>query len=261
MKSDAMPIVTLTTDLGYDDHYAALLKGGILSRVPEASIIDITHNVKAFDIVQAALLLRSCWREFPAGSIHIVSVNDLGMADPSFVCIDAHDHYFIGPDNGIFSLLFDRSPSHIVRLRTPTTPATFPQARVCGEAVRILAHGGNLHRLGTPTPSIDQRMALQPVINKNLIQGSVIHIDHYQNAVANISRDLFDRTVDNRPFSVIVKRHPPIQTIHNTYAEVTVGETLCLFNSANLLEIAINAGKAAGLLSIEYGDPVRIIFD
>ena len=104
-------------------------------------------------------------------------------------------------------------------------------------------------------------MSIQPVTGKNFIQGAVIHIDHYKNVIANISRELFDRIGEQRSFSIIIKRNPPIRHIHSSYAEVSVGETLCLFNSANLLEVAINAGAAAGLLSIECGDPIRIDFD
>ena len=102
-----MPIITLTTDLGLKDHYVASVKGAILSQIPDINIVDITHNIDAFNISQTAYVIRNCYKNFPAGSIHILGVDAELSIDNSHLAVFAGGHYFIGTDNGTFPLLFD----------------------------------------------------------------------------------------------------------------------------------------------------------
>ena len=255
-----MPIVTLTTDFGWKDHYAATIKGAMLSRSPDLTLVDITHNIKTYDIVQAALLLRSTFRNFPPGSIHVVSVNDLAERNPRFVCLEAEDHYFVGPDNGLFSLVFEQPPAHISELLFDN-PSTFPLKDIYSRAVQQLAEGGSVRELGPPLDRLVERISLQPVISPTLIRGSVIYIDNYENVMINISRELFERLRQERPFALYFKRHDPLRQLSRTYADVPVGEPLCLFNSGDLLEIAINMGRAASLLGLDIDDTVQIEFE
>lgn len=255
-----MPIVTLTTDFGWKDHYAAILKGAMLSRSADLTLVDITHNIKTYDIVQAALILRSTFRDFPKGSIHVVSVNDLAEQPPRFVCLEAEGHFFVGPDNGLFSLVFDQPPGDICELLFDD-PSTFPLKDIYGRAVQQLAEGKSVRELGPPLENLMERISLQPVISPSLIRGSVIYIDNYGNVMINISRELFERVREDRPFALYFKRHDPLRKLSRLYADVPVGEPLCLFNSGGLLEIAINMGTAAGLLGLDIDDTVQIEFE
>lgn len=254
-----MPIVTLTTDFGWQDYYIALLKGAILCQNQHVNIIDITHNVNNYDIVQAAFLFKNAWRAFPKGSIHLLSVNDYNEEHVAFIATRFQGHYFVGPDNGLFSLIFDEQPEEIVSLPY-AEESRFPLKDVYAQAVGDLASGKPLHEIGAPLESYIQRLTFKPVTGKDQIRGAIIHIDKYHNAVLNISRALFNQIGQDRSFALYFKRHDPITKLSTHYYEVPVGEILCLFNSADLLEIAINKGKADVLLGLKIEDPVQIDF-
>jgi len=254
-----MPVVTLTTDFGQKDYYVAVIKGALLQRDERLNLIDITHQVNNYDIVQAAFLFKQAWPCFPAGSIHLISVNDLYSPDHRFLLVREGGHYFIGPDNGLFSLIFDPLPEDIVVLPFPEKDR-FPLSTVFAEAVAQLLEGKPWNELGTPAGEIVRRITFQPVIGPARIRGSVIHIDNYENAIVNISRELFEQVGCQRPFSLFFKRHDPITKISHHYYEVPVGETLCWFNSADLMEISINMGKASSLLGLQVEDTVQVDF-
>lgn len=254
-----MPIITLTTDFGYTDYYAALLKGAILTQEPQATLVDITHNIPQHDIVQGAFILKNAYSAFPKKTIHILSVNNFYTKNNSFLVLEKEDYFFIGPDNGIFSLLFDQQPEHIYRLPNESG-GTFPMAAIFAQAVSHLAKGKLLSELGQPLTQLEQRLTLQPVIAPSQIRGSVIHVDHYENVIVNIRKTLFDTVGHGRPFSLFFKRHDPIQELCTSYNDVPIGEQLCLFNAAGYLEIAINMGKAASLFSLGIDDTIQIDF-
>ena len=111
-----MPLVTLTSDFGLDDYYVAVIKGAMLCQNQNLNIVDITHNVKNYDIVQGAFVLKNAYSSFPKGSIHILSVNNFYTEHYCFLAVRYDEHYFIGPDNGVFSLLFDEKPEDVYEL-------------------------------------------------------------------------------------------------------------------------------------------------
>lgn len=253
-----MQIVTLTTDFGLDDYYVAMLKGAMLQRNPALKIVDITHKVKPYDIVQGAFVMKNSFDSFPPGSLHIVTVNN-SSEEFSFIAFSHLGHYFIGPDNGIFSLMFSDLPEQIFRL-DHDADSPFPLKNVLAEAVDHLSSGKPIFEIGMPAGDTERRIALQPVITTSQIRGSVIYIDHYDNAVVNVPKDLFEKVRNQRSFALFFKRHDPITKLSHHYNDVPVGETLCLFNSASFLEIAINMGKASSMLGLKLDDVVQIDF-
>jgi S-adenosyl-L-methionine hydrolase (adenosine-forming) len=254
-----MSIVTLTTDFGEQDYYAAALKGTILSQCQSVLFIDITHQIKGYNIAQAAYMLRFSYRNFPEGTIHIIAVNNFYAPSPTYVAVEHRGHFFIAPDNGIFSLLFDEIPAE--RYLLPVDYHNIDTyKRLYANAVTHIAEGKSLSEIGVFVENLTQRFSLQPVTNESQIRASVIHIDNYENVILNVTRDLWERFSFFRRFTVFYKRNEPINELSIAYSDVSVGETLCLFNSANHLEIAINMGKAASLLSMEIEDTVIIEF-
>ncbi|MCP3929509.1 MAG: SAM-dependent chlorinase/fluorinase [Bacteroidetes bacterium] len=254
-----MPVVTFTSDLGLQDYYVAMIKGAILCKKKGLNIVDVTHQIPHYDIVQGAFVLKNTWTSFPKGSIHLISVNNFYGKKNTFLAIRHEGHYFIGPDNGLFSLLFDSLPKDIYELPFKVK-SNFPLKEVFASAVGYIANEKPFNEIGIPIESIEKRITLQPVISPSQIRGSVIHIDNYENVILNISQPLFERIANGRLFSLFFKRHNPIKKLSKNYSDVPVGETLCLFNSAGLLEIAINMGKAAGLLGLKKDDTVQIDF-
>ncbi len=254
-----MSLITLTTDLGLRDHYAASIKGAILSRAPGAVLVDISHNVSNFDIVQAAYIFKNCWSNFPSGALHLISVNDLGASSRRFLLLPYKGHFFVAPDNGLLPLIHDKADLECYELPWPDDHP-FPIREVFASVAARLAAGELPEALGPKVSQIRQRLILQPVISKSQIRGTVIYIDQYDNVVVNVSRDLFETVGKDRSFALFFKRHDPITELSSAYADRPVGEPLCLFNSAGMLEIAIHMGKAASLLGLKIDDSIQIDF-
>jgi hypothetical protein len=262
-EREKMPIVTLTTDFGEKDWYAAALKGAILKAAPEVQLIDISHQIEPFDIVQAALVLKNSWMEFPDGTIHLLAVNCVYSSQPRFVAVRHGGHYFFAPDNGILSLLLgDIALTDIRQLDDTNAPAHFAVKHIFGGALGQWVSNYDFEQLGLAFDAVLlRRILLRPVIHAHQIRGTVVHIDHFENVVLNIERELFQEVGKNRAFSLYFKRNDPIVTLSSNYSDVPMGETLCLFNSIGLLEIAINFGKAATLLGLKKEDVVELVFE
>lgn len=254
-----MPIVTFTSDFGTQDYYIAIIKGAILCQQNPIQFIDITHNIKNYDIVQASFIFKNAWQSFPKGTIHLLSINDFEHTQQGFLVIRHEDHFFIGPDNGLFWLVFEQMPQEVYRL-PPVENSNFPLKEIYANAVAHLTTEKPLSEIGVRLQNMVQRIALQPVTGKAHIRGSVVHIDNFENVIVNIHKDLFEKIGKNRSFSLYFKRHDPITQLSQNYYDVPIGEMLCRFNSADCIEIAINMGKAASLLGLNVEDVVQIDF-
>ncbi|NQV75399.1 MAG: SAM-dependent chlorinase/fluorinase [Bacteroidetes bacterium] len=257
-----MAIITLTTDLGHKDFYQAALKGSILSQLPNANIVDISHDVSAFNIPQAAFILKNAFYYFPKGTVHLIGIDSVFNEKTRYLGLSYRGHYFVGSDNGIFSLLFDEKPTEIVELNImqDLKYLHFPLSDIFPKAVTHLAKGGKLTDIGLSVSGIEEKMTIQPVIERDIIRGSVIYIDSFQNIITNITKEIFTTVQRNRDFTLFFKRNESISLLSWHYNEVPEGEKLCLFGISNHLEIAINKGNASGLLGLHLGDIVRIEF-
>lgn len=254
-----MQLITLTTDFGTLDHYAASLKGALLSVHPIIQFIDITHNVKNYNIVQSAYVVKHTFSKFPPGTIHIVAVNTFYEAQPRYLVALYRGHYFIGPDNGVFSMIFEEAATECVTITTAAVSIHMYELAYA-KAVEQITKQLPLAEIGTPVGEIMQRFSLQAITGETMIRGSVIHIDHFENVVLNITRELWNRYAYFRRFTLFFKRNDPIIELSTTYSDVPIGENLCLFNAADHLEIAINMGKAAGMLSLDIEDTIQVEF-
>lgn len=258
-----MAIITLTSDWGTRDHYLAAVKGVILSKMPDATLVDISHEIEPFDLNQASFVLRNSFRYFPKGTIHIVAVNTEADLEKPHVAIRYLNQFFIGTDNGLFSLLFDQQPDEIHEIDIPQDSDyfTFPARDVFAKAAVHLARGGDMAELGDPLPKLVERMAFRPVTSGDAIIGKVIYIDRYENIFTNISEELFKRENRNRPFHIefSVSRYR-IRQISRSYGDVPEGELVALFSTTGNLQIAINKGNAASLLGLGADDTIRVQF-
>ena len=261
-----MPIITLTTDLGIIDHYVGTVKAAILRQLADAKIVDITHQVPPFNIRHAAFVLRNCYQEFPQGTIHILGVDAEYRLDAPHIAIFANNHYFIGTENGIFSLILDVKPDKIVELNITqdSDNFTFPTKDVFVNAACHIARGGTLEVIGTPKPTFSvERSSFKATFDNNSIRGSIIHIDSYGNVISNINEDLFKKIAKGRSFTIHLgnRGHYAINKIQKKYTEVPSGEALALFISTGQLEIAMNEGSASSLMGLHLNDIIRIEFN
>ncbi len=258
-----MPVITLTSDWGLHDHYLAAVKGKILATQPGIQIIDLNHSIEPFNLAQAAFILRNAYRQFPAGTVHMVCVNAEITAEQECIAMHSEGHFFVAADNGLPGLLFDDEQKvEYARVNAGNDwQHAFPELEVFVPAACTLAETGQIEKVGGKTAKVNLQVPFRPAIDEAVITGSVIYIDSYQNAITNISRSLFDRIGKGRKFEIFIKsNHYRLSRLNDTYRETPVGELLALFNSAGLLEIAINNGNAASLLGLENGSVIRIKF-
>jgi S-adenosyl-L-methionine hydrolase (adenosine-forming) len=255
-----MPIVTLTSDWIQDDYYAATIKGKLLASCPSLNIVDISHKIPAFNTAKAAFVIKNSFHHFPEGSIHLICVNTEPSASESILAIEYEGHFFIGNDNGIFGLIFREKPSAIIELPLSENQ-DFPALDAFVGAACHIAGNGGIDGLGTVRENINKSIPRRATIDRDVINGSVIYIDSYQNAITNITRELYDRIGRGRAFEIALQsNHYKLYRINKTYGETSTGELLALFNSLDLLEVAINKGDAAGLLNLAIDSVIRIKF-
>lgn len=251
-----MAIITLTTDLGLKDHYIGSVKGSILSRFPEAAIIDISHQVPTYNIQDAAYIIKNAYPNFPKGSIHIIGIKAEQTSQSSHVIVFSDGHYFISADNGIFSFL-DSAIEKIIEL--PASISTFPTRDVFAVAATAMAKGVKMEELGKTKESLLERIPFRAATMDDMIRGTVEYIDSYGNVMCNITQTLFNQVGKGREFKIEFARYE-ILKISKTYNDVPEGEILALFNSANQLEISMNSDRANSMLNLKLNDSITIRF-
>ncbi len=257
-----MGIITLTTDLGDTDFYQAALKGSLIAHYPEVRIVDISHNIPSFDIPHAAFVLGNAFPYFPDNTVHLIGVDSIFNQHNRYVALKHENHFFVGTDNGIFSLMFKGEPSEIVELNLmqDLKYLHFPLTDIFSKAACHLAKGGDLAEIGDPLPHLLDRKLIQPIVEKDSLRGSVVYVDSFGNVISNISKELFNKVQRGRPFTVHFRRNESLNQLSWHYNEVPEGEKLCLFGISDYLEIAINKGNASELLGLDQGDIIRVDF-
>jgi S-adenosyl-L-methionine hydrolase (adenosine-forming) len=256
-----MPIVTLTTDWIQDDYYSGSIKGKLIALCPAVIIIDISHKIPAFSTSKAAFVLKNSFHHFPKGTIHLIFVDAEPVTEESILAIEYDGHFFIGNDNGIFGLLFREKPSSIIELPSPGESTSFDSMDIFVNAACRIAGGEEIASLGRARDSYKRNIPRRATIDQDVISGSVIYIDSYQNAITNITMELYERIGKGRPFEIALQsNHYKLHKINKTYSETSTGELLVLFNSLDLLEVAINKGNAAELLNLNTDSTIRIKF-
>lgn len=269
-----MPIITLTTDWKQGDYYLAALKGSLLALDHTIRIVDISHDVETFNLLQAVFILKHCYRFFKPGTIHLIGVLPQATVQAPMAFARLSDHYFVGPNDGRFSLLTYSADGRTVPLTA--LRRLLPQAAGLGTeeqvyrgpfselplftaVVRAILH--NTWELVTePCRPAPENLSL-PVSEKDSITGRVLHIDSYGNLITNIPRTLFERIRLSRRFIIYVQGpFIKITRIVANYSEAAPGETVALFNSLGLLEVALIDGHIARQEALDLTTQVIIKF-
>ena len=276
----AFPLITLTTDFGEKDPYVGAVKGAVYSALDGVRIVDISHGISPFHIVEAAYVIQNAYRSFPLGSIHIIGVDGELTPENPHVAVKLDGHYFICANNGILALLSSTMvPEKIVEINIHEhMESNFPVLDVFVAAACHIARGGTLEVIGKVTSELKQLKGIQPVVNleRNQIIGTVIYIDNYGNVVINIQRQLYKEVAKGRD-PVITVRQFRIKNIHERYSDAInfdvpidrreeAGKELAIWNSSGFLELAIyksnptSVGSASTLFGLEYRDSITINF-
>jgi len=243
-------VITLLTDFGLADYFVGAVKGAILSVNSSATIVDITHEIPPQDIEAGAFTLFAGYKTFPAGTIHVAVVDPGVGSERRPIIVSANEQFFVGPDNGLFTYIYDREPSHQIihvtadRFFRPQPSTTFHGRDIFAPVAAALSNGIAMEEFGS---EINDEIRL-PSLESPL---RIIHIDRFGNCVTNITRD--------RPPSEIVVKGRTISEFREFYGE-RAGESLfAIWGSAGFLEISVNGGSAAQVLSVKVGERIAII--
>ncbi len=255
-----MAIITFLSDFGESDHYVAAVKAKIISTYPAAQIIDISHQIAPCDIAHGAYVLKSVFRDFPKGTIHLVAVNAIGQPEDKQIAVKLEDHYFIGCDNGLFGLISEQMAAEQVEIHGADTNLPFPTKQIMAEAAAMLAQGSNLSELGKPIEHFKKMLGRHLKANKSLISGHVVRVDHFGNLVTNIEKTAFDILTNQKNYNITFGRENS-RRINTNIHQVEAGDIFVIFNEQGFLEIGINQGHASELLGLGYDSPVMINFD
>lgn len=255
-----MQIVTLTTDFGLKDYYVAMLKGNFLKQVADMQIIDISHNISTHDIVEGSFYIKNAYKHFPQGTIHVALVQSFSESSKHIFAFQKDGYFFIGPDNGLYSLIFDDInliDKYQVDLNGDRSMILHD---IVAHAVGHLASGKALSELGAKIDDIQVKIGLRPVVTKSNIRATIMHVDHFGNVIVNLSREVFEKERNGREFLIYYKGRDQIEHISQHYSDVEIGDVVCFFNSAGFLEIAINMGNAHEMLSLRKNETIQIDF-
>ena len=260
-----MAIITLTSDWGTSDYYAAAVKGVILSQVPNVTIVDITHDISPFNVAEAGFTVHNCYRNFPEGTIHIIAVETIESDVNPHVVVKAHGQYFISTDNGIFSHILDDEYEEAVFIdvEQDTNFYTFSTRDRFAKVAVMIAKGEPLSNIGAKREKLNNGGVFCAIVkNNNIIEGIVMHIDAYDNLITNISKELFDEVGKGRSFIIKVKGDLyTIDELSESYDDVDPLDPVAFFGTHGYLEIALNHAKMASLWGIDIRSTIQVVFE
>src|SRR5215218_8592409 len=235
------PVIALLSDFGTRDHYAGTMKGVILNICADATLVDITHDVPAHDVLDGSLQLAASFRYFPAGTIFLAVVDPGVGSARRGIAAEAGDYRFVAPDNGVLTVVLrELPPKRVVELSErryarPTVSRTFEGRDRFAPAAAWLAKGIELTALGRPAVNIQRLDLPRPVFEANRIDGEVQRIDRFGNLITNIDRKTFDQLAKGS-LQIEVGGHV-VSRVVSTYSDAAAGEVFALFGSSDHLEI------------------------
>lgn len=252
-----MTVITLLTDFGTADYFVGAVKGAILSVNPQAIIADITHEVPPQDIHSAAFTLLAAYKTFPEGTIHVAVVDPgVGSARRPII-VSAGGHFFVGPDNGLFTYIYDRELMYQIfhvtaekYFRQPPS-TTFHGRDIFAPVAAALSTGVEVEAFGSVITDEVRLDSLAPEVKDGRVEGRIIHVDRFGNCITNITRDVLD---DKR--ASLVVNGETISEFREFYADESGNDLFAIWGSAGFLEISINGASAADKLHVKTGDRI-----
>jgi hypothetical protein len=259
----ARPVIALLSDFGTLDHYAGTMKAVVLGICPDATLVDITHDIPPHDVLTASLELAASYRYFPPGTIFLVVVDPGVGSARRGLAAETTDFKFVAPDNGVLTaVLRETSPRRVVELTErryarPTVSRTFEGRDRFAPAAAWLAKGIELTALGRPAGACITIDIPSPDLSADMVSGQVLRVDRFGNLVTNIDRKTFEKLAQSGAIQVTVGDQA-VGRFVATYAEAAAGELCALFGSTDHVEIAVNSGSAAEQLDLGRGARVTI---
>lgn len=274
-----MSIITLTSDFGNLDYRVSAVKGKILSLNSKVTIVDITHDIQAFNLIQTSYIVRNAHKYFPKGSIHILAVDSFFHKSRKNILYKANGSYFLAADNGLLSLVFfDIKPEAIYEITLNNRfddIVNFTSTDVFVPAAVHLANGGLPEVIGRKIDNVKELFFPKPVYNEpeRMIIGEVTYIDNFGNIISNINKEIFESTGKGYENFTIKFRNLTLSKIFQSHTEVVSdwereteyhGQSAAIFNDSQLLELTIYKGSkkngAKSLFGLNVGENIYIQF-
>lgn len=253
-----MNIITALTDFGLKDSYVGVMKGVILSINPEARIVDITHGIEPQDILEASFVIDESYRFFPRGSIHLCVVDPTVGSTRRALLVKNHGHVFVGPDNGLFSMLVDDDAEirEITNKRffLPHVSGTFHGRDVFAPASAYLSLGARFSEFGPLVHDPVNLPELRPNIVNGELNGRIVRFDRFGNAISNISTDILEGFLEADPFLIIVG-DMSFASVSRSYCDQHL---TCLVGSSGYLEFGSFLENFREQTGIKKGDAVIV---
>jgi S-adenosylmethionine hydrolase len=261
------PTITLLTDFGTSDHYVAAMKGVILDIAPDACLVDITHEIPPFAIAEAAFTLDQAVRTFPKGTVHLVVVDPGVGSSRRPIFSKSGGQFFVGPDNGVLSMVWERDPEHEVwEIPTghpdskPPASQTFHGRDIFAPLAAHLAGGALVSRLGTPIQDPVRIPAAQATeTSPGSWAGTILKVDRYGNAITSFPSGLWD-DISGKAFIIRILNHS-VRTERTSYSAGKPGELFVIMGSTGYLEIAMREGNAATVCGARAGNSIELQID
>jgi len=256
-------VITLTTDFGLQDYYVSAMKAVMLGISPDVRLVDISHEIPSQDIMAGSWVLKNSAMLFPPETVHLVVVDPGVGTDRNAIALQIEDQYFIGPDNGIFSLLTQEQDFKAIRLSNPEywrteRSSTFHGRDIFAPAAAHISRGVPLEKLGEPLDDLVTYRWTVPISDKDGIEGMVIHIDKFGNLITNITKSLIEDVVGEKGIKIYVG-NTILDEIASTFGTVAEGEPVAYIGSSGMLEIGINKGNAGEMLGVQKGAQISLI--
>lgn len=256
-----MQIVTLISDWNENSIYISVIKGALYSNIQDVKIVDINHSIEQYNLNQGAFLLKSVYKNFPEGTIHLICLKS-ESPESDYIVIKSENQYFVSNNNGIFGLISDRKPQEIYKIKSEMfEETTFPELSIFVKIATNICNKNDFSKYFDKTDTFKKMFPIEPTFDEDVIIGKIIHIDAYKNVITNISKELFENVRKEREFSISFKSNRyKLEKINTKYCESENGEFLAIFNSFGLLEIAQYHGRIAEFLNMDEEKVVRINF-
>lgn len=256
-------IITLTTDFGLQDHYVGVLKAILLRISPDSRLVDISHEIPPQDVMAGAWVVRNAATSFPEGTVHLVVVDPGVGTERRSVVVEMGDQLFVGPDNGIFSLLAEEAPYRAFEigrkdLYEPKLSNTFHGRDLFAPVAAHLANGLPIDEVGTEVSELITYRWARPIADGAGIQGWVVHIDRFGNLVTNIPDDLIQSAIGSQNMKIYVG-NTILKEFSRSFGSVEEGDPVAYIGSSDMLEVAINKGDASQMLGVQKGAQVSIV--
>jgi S-adenosyl-L-methionine hydrolase (adenosine-forming) len=257
-------IITLTTDYSTNDHLVGTLKGVILKINPEVTIVDITHSVAPFDLLDGALAIGSAYAYFPPRTIHVVVVDPGVGTDRRPLLVTAGNQYFIAPDNGVLSVVYEREEDVVVRHANAEhyylqpLSKTFHGRDVFAPVAAWLSKGWQPASMGEDIADFKRFALPRPKAAEGSLKGIVMRVDTFGNLVTNFrAEDLPETPAENGAATINLQiGNQQISRLVSTFAQGNAGEPIAYVGSSGYVEVAINKGNASRTLAVGRGAPV-----